>query len=118
MEAVSEFKIETALLQVLVFVRVEAEQLRWAMASSHLCFLERNEQAEAQDFFAEIPLVQLSLQHRLVEVLELRERELRWQQLEPDGLVTHLAFESGARSRQNVGVVESELGHFRDRKPT
>src|SRR6266576_3388134 len=106
MKIASDFKIESALFEFLVFVRVEAEQLRRAMTSSHLGLLQWNEQAEAEDFLAEIPLVQLGRQHCLVEMLELRECELRRQQLEPDGLVTHLAFEPGQRGRENIGVIE------------
>ena len=91
-EIVSHFKIESALLELLVFVRVKAEQLCWAMTTGHLGFLKRHQQAKAQDLFAEVPLVQFISEHRLVEMLELRESELGRQQFEPDRLVPHLAF--------------------------
>src|SRR5436190_12491372 len=94
----SQFKIESAFLELLVLIRVEAEQLRRAMTSGHLGFLEWNEQTEAQNFLAEISLVQVGFEHRLVEMLELRQGKLRRQQLEADRLVTHLAFQPGQRS--------------------
>src|SRR5688572_12072936 len=98
----SQFKVESTFLELLVFVRVEAEQLRRAMPSGHLRFLERNEQPKAQDFLAEVALVQFSAKHRLVEMLELRQREFRRQQLEADGLVAHLPFQSPEGSGENV----------------
>src|ERR1035438_5935762 len=88
---VSHFKIESAFLELLVFVRVEAEQLRWPMTTGHLGLLQRHQQAKAQDLFAEVPLVQFISEHRFVEMLELRKRELGRQQLEPDRLVSPLA---------------------------
>ena len=56
------------------------------MTTGHLGFPERDEQAEAQDLLSEIPFVQIVFKHCLVEVLELRERELGRQQLEANRL--------------------------------
>ena len=41
------------------------------MAPCHLSFLERDEQPEAQDFLAEVALVQTGLEHGFVQMLEL-----------------------------------------------
>jgi len=41
------------------------------MTAGHPRLLERDEQAESQDFLAEIALVQLCFQHGFVEMLEL-----------------------------------------------
>src|ERR1017187_10713198 len=87
------------------------------MPASHLGFLERNQQAETQNFFAEVALVQFGFENRLIKLLELRKRELGRQQLEPDGLIANLAFEPCLRGRENVGVIEREFGNFGNRKP-
>src|SRR6478735_1953188 len=104
----SQFKVESAFLKLLVFIRVEAEQLRRAVPSGHLGFLKRDEQLKAQDLLAEVALVQFSTEHRRVEMLELRQGKLGWQQLKADGLVTHLAFQPGQRGIQNLDVIEGE----------
>src|SRR5258706_14464298 len=90
---VSQLKIESALLELLVFIRIKAEQLCRAMPAGHLGFVERHQQSEAQHFFAEVPLVQSGAQDRLVKMLQVGQRELRRQQLEADGLITHLALQ-------------------------
>ena len=70
-EIVSHFKIESAFFELVVFVRVEAEQLGWAMPPSHLCFLEWYKQAEAQDLLSKITFIQVRSQNGFVKVLEL-----------------------------------------------
>src|SRR6185437_5832218 len=109
--------MESALLKLFVFVRIEAEQLCRAMSPDHLCFFERNQQAEAQDLFAEIPLIQTSSKNGFVKMLKLGKRELWRQQLETDRLVTHLAFEPLKGGSQDVRVVEREFRNFGNWKP-
>src|SRR5881396_2259288 len=120
LSSVSSTKLEkeSSPFQLLVFVRTKAEQLRRAMAAGHPGFLERDKQAEFQDFLAEVALVQLRFQHGLVKMLELRESELRRQQLEADRLITDFAFQPGQCGREDVSVVERQLGRIRNRKPT
>src|SRR5438067_707020 len=88
------------------------------MRTAHLSFLERDEQTETQDLLAKIPFIELIFEHGLVKMLELRERKLRRQQFETDRFVTHLAFEPGHPGRENSGMVEGQLRHLRERKPT
>src|ERR1051325_2647298 len=107
-----QFKVESAFLELLVFVRVEAEQLRRTMSPCHLGFFERHEQIKAQDLLAEVALVQLRAEHRFIKMLELRKRKLGWQQLESDGLVAHLAFQPVQRRGKNLGVIERQLWRF------
>jgi hypothetical protein len=54
----SQFKIESAFFEFLVFFRVKAEQLRRPVATGHPGFPEGCESAKTQHLFAEIPLVQ------------------------------------------------------------
>src|SRR3569833_536876 len=109
--------MESALLKYLVFVSIEAEQLCRAMATDHLRFFERNEQSKAHRFLAEIPLIQTGAENRFVKMLKPRERELRWQQLETDRLVTNFAFEPLKGGSQDLRVVEREFRNFGNRKP-
>ena len=87
------------------------------MPASHPGFLERHEQAEAQHFFAKIPLVQIGFQNRFVKMLEFGQGELWRQQLEPNRLVTHLALQPGQGHGQDLRVIERQLGHLRNWEP-
>src|SRR5215204_5028339 len=98
----SKFEIESALLELLVFFRVETEQLRGAMTSGDLGFLQGNKQSEAQHFFAEVPLVQPGFEHRFVQMLKLRERKLRRQQFEADWLVADFSFQAGEGQHEDL----------------
>src|SRR5262249_50695382 len=94
---VLQIKIKTLLLELFVFVSVEAEQLCRAMPPGHLSLLQGDEESEAQDLLAEVPLVHRGFEHCFVEVLKLRQRKLGRQQLEADRLVAHLALEPKQR---------------------
>src|SRR5947209_19900309 len=85
-----KLEIESAFLEFFVFVRVEPEQLRRTMPTGHLGFLEPQEQPKAEDFLAEIALVQFGFENRLIKILKLGQGEFGWQQLKPDGLVPNL----------------------------
>jgi hypothetical protein len=65
----SDLQIESALLKLFILLRVKAEQLRRAVASRHLSFFERNEQAEAQYLFAKVALVQLGFENCFIQML-------------------------------------------------
>ena len=73
----SQLKIESALLELLVFIRIKAEQLGRSMPAADLGFVESHQQPKAQHLFAKVPLVQFSTQNRLVKVLEVGQREFR-----------------------------------------
>src|SRR5581483_4473816 len=114
---VSEFKIKPATLQLVVVFGVKAEQLGWAMAAEHLGLVQRDEEIEGEDFFAEVALVELGFEGGLVEMLELRQSELGRKQLEADGFVSDFSFEAGEGDGQDVGAVEGELGGFGNGEP-
>src|SRR4051794_33031861 len=113
---VSQLEINPALFELFVFVCVEPEQLSRTMATAGLHFLERNEQAKAQNLFSEVPFIQLCSQYRFVEMLELRQRELGGQQLEAYRLIAHLAFQASQSRRENFSVIECELRDLGDRE--
>src|ERR1017187_9036323 len=113
----SQLEIESAFLEFLVFIRVEAEQLCRAMASGHLGFLQWHEQSETQDFLAKIPLVQACFKNCFVKMLEFGQCKCGRQQLESNWLITDLALQPCERRRHDVGMVECQLGQLGNGKP-
>ena len=101
-----KLEVKFRAFQSLVFLRVEAEELRGAVGSGGGLFRERDEQIHRQDFFAEVAFVERGLQDGFVEVLELREGEFLREQLEADGLVTDFS----AQARLRGGVKFSPSG--------
>src|SRR4051812_12264835 len=100
--------METALLQRAVLSRVELEELRGPGRSAAALLRERNDQAGGEQLLAEVALVHFALQHGFVEMLELRERELRRQQLEADRLISHLAAQPLHRGGEDGRVIEGQ----------
>ena len=67
-----------------------------------------DEEVHREHALAEIALVELALEHELVEMLKLGERELLRQELETDRLIAQLAAQAHERRLHDVGVVERE----------
>ena len=75
--------MEALLLQTVVLGRVKAEELGWTLSTGTVGLIEWEEQIEGHDLLPEVALIQLDSQHGFVQMLQLGQGELRWQQLEP-----------------------------------
>src|SRR2546426_1118608 len=84
---VSQLEMESLPRQLPVLLLVEPVEARGSMGHVLLDLVQLLEHAHGQELLAEVPLVEARLEHGLVEVLELGERELGGQQLEADRLV-------------------------------
>src|SRR3954465_11529154 len=89
----SDLEIESLLFELLITLLVEPVQPGGAVGDVLLDFVAFDQQIHRENLLAKITLVDLALEHRLVELLQLGERELRREQLEADGLVTHLSLQ-------------------------
>ena len=72
----SDLKVEPPLHQPPVLRFIEPIEPRGAVGDVLLDLVGFDEHVHAQDLLAEVPLIQRPLEDRLVEVLELRQREL------------------------------------------
>src|SRR5690349_5818001 len=113
----SQRKLEAFATELVVLVAPKTIEARGAMGDVGLDLVELLEQVHGQDAFSEVSLVELRAEHRLVEGLELRERELRRQELEADRAVADLAAQSFERHRDDAFVIESERRELVDGKP-
>ena len=113
----SKLEVETRLRQAPVFALVEAVQPRGAVGDVLLHFVGLDQQIHGEHALAEVALVELALEHELVQVLELREREFLRQQLEADGLIAQLAAQPLERRLQDVRVIEREARHVVHAEP-
>src|SRR5262249_22468772 len=105
---ISDLEVEAFLLELQVLLPIEPVELRGPVGDVLLHLVEIHEQIHGEDLLAEVALVERPLEDRLVDLLELRERELRGQELEPDGLVAHLSLEPRERSVRDLGVIEGQ----------
>jgi len=106
----SDFKIEAVLFELLVFSGVETVELRWPMCPVPQFLLQWDEQAQAEDLFAEVPLVQFGSQYRLVQMLKLRQREFLREQLKANRFVANLSAQPANSNIENVS--NANLGGF------
>ena len=108
---------ESLFLQALVLHGIEAEELGGAVGAFAVLLFEGDEEVVAEDFFAEIALVDVGAEDAFVEALELGEGELGREELEADGLVGELATEAGEGGGEDLGVVEGERGDVANGEP-
>src|SRR4051812_7185540 len=113
----SYLEIESLLFELLIALLVVPVQPGGAVGHVLLDFVGFDQQIHREDLLAEIALVDLALEHRLVELLQLGQRELRREQLEADGLVTHLSLQPLQRHTEDFFVIEGEPGGVPDGKP-
>src|SRR5689334_19781005 len=104
----SQLEIETGPGQPPVFPLVESIQARGTVRHVLLHLVGFNQEIHRQYALAEVPLVDLALEHQLVEVLQLRQREFPRQQLEADRLIAELSTQSLQSELQDLRVVEGE----------
>src|SRR5262249_22866377 len=96
---------------------IEPVKLRRAMPPCQLLLFQRYEDAEPQNLFPKIPLIQARAEDGLIQMLELRERELRRQQFETDWLVTHLGLQPPQRHSEDLPMVERQARSRERGKP-
>src|ERR1051325_4976392 len=83
-----------------------------------LIFVERLEQLHAEDFLAEVPLIERLLEHGFIQALQFSERELLRQQLEAQRFIPNLRLQSSQTGLRDGFVIEGELRQLRDGKPS
>jgi hypothetical protein len=76
-----------------------------------------DQQVHCQDLLPEVALVEAGAEDDLVEPLQLGQREPRRQQLEADRRVAGLAAQPLVRARDDVVVIERQLGQIVEREP-
>ena len=84
-------EIEALANQPVVLLLGEAVQPGGSMGHVGFDLVQLGEDAHLQNLLPEVPLIQRAVQHGLVQVLQLAERELRRQQFKADRLIPHLA---------------------------
>ena len=109
--------MESLLLEVVVPDGVEAVELGGAVGSFAVGFVEGKEEIEAEDFFAEVALVQVGTEDGFVEGLELAERELGREELEADGFVAEFATQALEGGMKDLSVIKGEGGYLADGEP-
>src|SRR5215510_13687137 len=113
----SKLEVEARLGEAPVLALVEAVKASGAVRDVSFQLVGFDEEVHCEHALAEVALVELALEHELVEMLKLRERELLRQQLEADGLIAQLAAQPRERRLQNLGVVEGEPRDVVDAEP-
>src|SRR5690348_15400299 len=113
----SKLEVEAGLRKAPILALVEAVQACSAVRDVAFDLVGLDEEVHCEHALAEVALVELALEHELVEVLKLRECELLRQQLEADRLIAQLAAQTRECRLQNVGVVEGEARSVVDAEP-
>src|SRR5262249_16050661 len=90
MGVLSKLKMESGLQETAVFALVKPVEARRGMGDILLHLVCLFEQVHREHPLAKISFVERAFQHQFIQMLQFGERELLGQQLESDGLVTHL----------------------------
>jgi len=94
------------LFQFLIALFVEAIQFGSAVGNLFLFLAGFGQEIVAQDFFSEVPGVQIDLQDGFIEFLQFAEGEFFGQQLKSDGAVTQFSSDTFQRLFHDLVVVE------------
>src|SRR4051812_45873559 len=113
----SKLEVEAGFRKAPVLALVESVQACGAVRDVAFHLVGLDEEVHCEHALAEVALVESALEHELVEVLQLRERELFRQQLEADRLIAQLAAQARERRLQNVGVIEGKARSVVDAEP-
>src|SRR5688572_6166663 len=90
-DACVQLEIEAGLGATPIFALVEGIQPRGTLRDVLLDLVGLDQEVHGERALADVPLVELSFEHPLVQMLKLRERELPAEHLDPDRLVPELS---------------------------
>lgn len=112
------FEQKSPFPQRLILVHIEAEQRAWPALLAAVAGSSFGEDAEAEEFFAEVTPVDFAAQDGFVEFFQVGEQEIAVEQVEADGFVAEFGAQAAEGVIDDLGVIESEGRQFVAGKPT
>ena len=114
----SKLKLEALRFQFRIFLSIEAEEISLPSLRRVGCVARQLEHTKAPHLVIEIAAIEAHIEDGLIEVLQLLDGELLWQQFKPHRLEMNLLAQRLFRLTENLVVVESQRRHFVKGKPS